>query len=71
MSNLKGMNVFVCFLVNSRLSGRPFQILVQVIQFPVKFGDFFPCRLAGLLQSRFFPAERIVIVAEFFNVEGF
>lgn len=71
MSNLEGMNVFVCFSVNSRLSGCPFKILVEVIQFPIKVGDFLRGRLAGLLQSCLFSAERIVVIAELFDVEGF
>lgn len=71
MSNLEGMSVFVWFFVSSRLFGDSVKILVQVIQFPVKVRDFLPGRLAGLLQGRFFLAERIVVAAELFNVEVF
>lgn len=71
MSNLKGMNIFVCFFVNSRLYGCLFQILVKVIQFSVKVRDFLSGRLTGLLQFSLFLIEGVVVAMELFDIEFF
>ena len=49
MSNLEGILVFFHFFVNSRLLRGPVKILVEVIQFPVKPGEFFLGSFIGIL----------------------
>ncbi len=50
MSNLERLLVFIGFLVSSFLLRRsPVKVLVEVVQFPVKPGDFFHSSFIGIL----------------------
>ena len=49
MSNLDGILTFIRFPVNSLLLWSTVEILVEVIQFPVKVSGFFLSRFIGFL----------------------
>ncbi len=49
MSNLEGLRIFIKFFVINLLFWIAGKILIEVIQFPVKFSGFFLSRFIGFL----------------------
>lgn len=70
MSNLESVLAFIGLSVGGFLLRRiPVEVLIQVVQLPGEGGSVLFGRLAGFPQGFLFGIERIVIVAELFNIK--